>query len=347
MGEVIMTRKGLIVKLGAIGDVASVLPAARKLYQSGMEIDWLCGKTVAPLLSCYSWVRPIVVDDALLFGGFGMSGLWQVLRAWGRLIGSDYDLCAILQYDRRYRILTLPVRAHKWIALSQQLRAFKLVSERHHSAEFARILCELPDGHCDEYISPVMPDLLSPNPMERQGRTRIALAPGGARNLLRQDALRRWPLDCYSMLAQILLDRGYEVVLTGGPGDTWVEEQFSSLAVVSRIAQWSIPQTLAFYQSCNCVITHDTGPLHLAGLVQCGLVGLFGPTAPSKALPRRNGVIGLWGGERLPCRPCYDGHSFANCNWNGCMISITPQRVAASVETLLGNPGAEWQVANL
>ena len=69
--------------------------------------------------------------------------LWQVLRAWGRLIGSVYDLCAILQYDRRYRILTLPVRAHKWIALSQQLRAFKLVSERHHSAEFARILCEL------------------------------------------------------------------------------------------------------------------------------------------------------------------------------------------------------------
>ena len=29
------------------------------------------------------------------------------------------------------------------------------------------------------------------------------------------------------------------------------------------------------------------------------------------------------------------------------MTSITPQRVAASVETLLGNPGAEWQVANL
>jgi heptosyltransferase-2 len=143
------------------------------------------------------------------------------------------------------------------------------------------------------------------------------------------------------------LDKDYEVVLTGGPGDIWVEPRFSDLPVENQIAQWSIPQTLAFYQSCDCVITHDTGPLHLAGLVQCGLVGLFGPTAPSKALPRRKGVIGIWGGERLACRPCYDGHTFASCNWNGCMISITPQRVAATVETLLVDPGAEWQVANL
>ena len=342
-----MTRKALIVKLGAIGDVASVLPAARQLNQSGLEIDWLCGKTVAPLLSCYSWVRPIIVNDALLFRGRGASAIWQVLRTWSSLIGSSYDLCAILQYDRRYRILTLPIRARRSIALSRHERAFKLVSERHHSAEFARILCRLPDGHCDENIAPVAPDLLPPNPMEPNGRVRIALAPGGASNLLRNDAQRRWPLESYHTLAQILLGKGCEVVLTGGPGDIWVERRFIDLPVKNRIAQWSIPQTLAFYQSCDCVITHDTGPLHLAGLVHCGLVGLFGPTAPSKALPRRKGVIGLWGGERLACRPCYDGSAFANCDWNGCMISITPQRVAATVEMLLVNPGSEWQVTNL
>ncbi|MGA2886521.1 MAG: glycosyltransferase family 9 protein [Terracidiphilus sp.] len=342
-----MTRKALIVKLGAIGDVASVLPAARQLNQSGLEIDWLCGKTVAPLLSCFSWVHPIIVDDALLFGKGNASAIWQVLRTWRSLIGSSYDLCAVLQYDRRYRMLTLPVRAHRSIALSRHERVFKLVSERHHSAEFARILCGRRDGHCDENMSPVAPDLLPPNPMEPKRRVRIALAPGGASNLLRGDAQRRWPLDSYRTLAQILLDKDYEVVLTGGPGDIWVEPRFSDLPVENQIAQWSIPQTLAFYQSCDCVITHDTGPLHLAGLVQCGLVGLFGPTAPSKALPRRKGVIGIWGGERLACRPCYDGHTFASCNWNGCMISITPQRVAATVETLLVDPGAEWQVANL
>jgi heptosyltransferase-2 len=335
------------VKIGAIGDAASVLPGALRLHQSGFEIDWLCGKTIAPLLSCYSWVRPIVVNDELLFGNRKASALWQIMRTWGRLIGSSYDLCAILQYDRRYRILTLPVRSRRSIVLSQHLRGFKLISERHHSAEYARILCGLADKYCADNIAPVAPDQLPPNPIETQSKIRIALAPGGARNLLRDDAQRRWPLDSYYSLAQILLDKGCEVVLTGGPGDRWVEERFSELPVDSRIARWSIPQTLAFYQSCDCVITHDTGPLHLAGLVSCGLIGLFGPTAPSKALPRRNGVIGLWGGERLACRPCYDGKGFAKCDWNGCMISIPLQRVVAAVESLLANKDAEWQVISL
>lgn len=342
-----MRHKALIVKIGAIGDAASVLPAALKLHQSGFEIDWMCGKTIAPLLSCFSWIRPIVVDDALLFGERRVRAIPEIVRTWGRLFGSSYDLCAILQFDRRYRILVLSVRARRWMALSNQLRAFKLISERHHSAEYARILCGLPDGHCDENFAPATPDLLPPNPMEPCGKTRIALAPGGARNLLRDDAQRRWPLDFYYTLAQILLDKGYEVVLSGGPGDMWVEAHFSGLPVESRIAQWSIPQTLAFYQSCDCVITHDTGPLHLAGLVDCNLIGLFGPTAPSKALPRRNRVIGLWGGERLACRPCYDGKKFAKCDWNGCMISISPQRVVAAIESLLANMGAEWQVIGL
>ncbi|MGA2276492.1 MAG: glycosyltransferase family 9 protein [Terracidiphilus sp.] len=342
-----MTRRALIVKIGAIGDAASVLPGALRLHQSGFEIDWLCGKTIAPLLSCYSWVRPIVVNDELLFGNRKASALWQIMRTWGRLIGTSYDLCAILQYDRRYRILTLPVRSLRSIVLSQHLRGFKLISERHHSAEYVRILCGLADKYCADNIAPVAPDQLPPNPIETQSKIRIALAPGGARNLLRDDAQRRWPLDSYYSLAQILLDKGCEVVLTGGPGDRWVEARFSELPVDSRIARWSIPQTLAFYQSCDCVITHDTGPLHLAGLVSCGLIGLFGPTAPSKALPRRNGVIGLWGGERLACRPCYDGKGFAKCDWNGCMISIPLQRVVAAVESLLANKDAEWQVISL
>lgn len=343
-----MTRKSLIVKLGSIGDVASVLPAAWKLHQSrDTAIDWLCGKVVAPLLSCYSWVHPIVVNDARMLGGSRIDAIGELLRTWKNLIGSSYDLCAVLQYDRRYRLLALPVRARRTVALDWDARAFQLVSERHHSAEYARILCDLPDGYRSENFGPLAPDRLPENPLPRESRTRIALAPGGARNMLRDDPQRRWPVESYVALARLLLDRGYEVVITGGPGDEWVEQQFADLPVSSFVGQWEIPQTLAFYQSCDCVVTHDSGPLHLAGLVRCCLVGLFGPTAPSKALPRRFGVIGIWGGEKLPCRPCYDGRECAQCEWNGCMISIPPRRVAAAIQTLLADPGADWKVENL
>jgi len=288
-----------------------------------------------------------VVDDARLLGGRPMGAIGEMLRTWRRLIGSSYDLCAVLQYDRQYRILTLPVRARQSIALDHDARAFKLVGERHHSAEFARILCVLPDDYRTENLAPVPPDRLPANPLPSNGKTRIALVPAGARNLLRDDPQRRWPPGAYVELARLLLEKGYEIVLTGGPEDHWAEHEFGALPVRNYIAQWSLPQTLAFYQSCDCVVTHDTGPLHLAGLVQCGLVGLFGPTAPSKALPRRSGVVALWGGERLPCRPCYDGRAFASCNSNRCMTSITPQRVAASVELLLADRSAEWRVESL
>jgi heptosyltransferase-2 len=337
----------MIVKLGAIGDVASVIPAAFKLYQSGSEIDWLCGKVVAPLLSSYSWIRPIVVNDEVLFGGSAIDKVTEILKTWGRLFGVSYDLCAILQYDRRYKALVVPVRARKTILLTRQERSFRLVSERHHTAEFARILLGEPDGYSDQNLAPVPPDNLPTNPLPSIGKGRISLAPGGAKNLMADDAQRRWPVESYVNLAKLLIDEGYEVVLTGGPGDVWVEPYFQCLEVDTRIGHWQIPQTIAFYNSCDCVVSHDSGPMHLAGISGCGLIALFGPTAPSKALPRRDGVLGLWGGEKLPCRPCYDGNTFAHCKWNGCMISIAPERVAAEIESMISRPKAEWKIVTL
>jgi len=339
--------RSLIVKLGGIGDVVCALPAARKLYESGSDINWLVGRAAASLLSCYSWVCPIVVNDALLLKGRRIEAIMEVMRTWGRLFGSSYDLCAVLQYDNRYRLLTLPVRARRSISLSHNIRALKLVGERHHPAEYVRILCSLADGYCAENVPPVAPDRLPDNPLPRNEKRRIALAPGGARNQLRDDPQRRWPIDSYVELARFLLGRGHEVVLTGGPDDRWVEPYFSALGVDSKIGAWAIPQTISFYQSCDCVVSHDSGPMHLAGLTRCGLVGLFGPTAPSKSLPRRDGVIGLWGGEHLPCRPCYDGRDYAACNWNGCMISITPRRALEAVESLLAKAGADWRIENV
>jgi heptosyltransferase-2 len=342
-----MRRKSLIVKLGAIGDVASLIPAVWKLHQSGSEIDWLCGKVVAPLLSCYTWIRPITVNDGVLFGGRSVEKIAEILRVWRKLMGASYALCAILQYDRRYKALVVPVHARKTILLSRQDRAFRLVSERHHTAEFARILLEEPDGYREENLAPVSPDLLPDNPLPGYGKIRIALAPGGARNLLNDDAQRRWPVQSYVELAGLLINKGYEVVLTGGPGDVWAEAHFAGLGVVNCIGHWKIPQTIAFYRSCDCMVSHDSGPMHLAGISGCNLIALFGPTAPSKALPRRDGIVSLWGGEHLPCRPCYDGNTFADCKWNGCLISITPQRVAAQIESMIRLPKAEWQVINV
>lgn len=328
-------EKCLIVKLAAIGDVAMAVSAVRQLSDAGASIDWLCGKSVLPLLDCYTWINPVPVDDARLFTQGWTSAIAELVRVWRLLVGRRYDTCALLHYDARYRALMLPVRSRRVIRLSKHNRKFALVGDRHHTDEYARILCDRPDTYQAEGVRPVRPDRLPTSPMPKQtGRLRIALVPGGARNLLRDDAVRRWPLASYVDLAHKLEQRGCEVVLTGGPDDVWVTSEFASASVVNCIGQWPLPETLAFYDTCDVVVTHDTGPLHLAGLMGCGIVGLFGPTTPSSRMPRRPRSVGIWGGDGLPCAPCYDSREFAPCVNNGCMQAISVERVLRAIAEL-------------
>jgi heptosyltransferase-2 len=86
------------------------------------------------------------------------------------------------------------------------------------------------------------------------------------------------------------------------------------------------------------LVTHDTGPLHLAGITRACVVSIFGPTDPHGRLPQRPGTVALWGGEGFACRPCYDAHSFAPCPANDCMAEVTPAMVLAEIETLFAEP---------
>ena len=85
----------------------------------------------------------------------------------------------------------------------------------------------------------------------------------------------------------------------------------------------------------DAVVTYDTGPLHLAGLSDTCLLGIFGPTDPATRVPRRPYASGIWGGRGFACRPCYDGRDFAPCQHNGCMRQVTVADALAELDRLL------------
>jgi heptosyltransferase-2 len=124
-------------------------------------------------------------------------------------------------------------------------------------------------------------------------------------------------------------------VLAGGPDDAWTSPSFAALGVTDLIGKLSLVETLSLLHSAAVTVTHDTGPLHLAGITRSGLVTIFGPTDPHGRLPQRAGCVALWGGEGFACRPCYDGRDYAPCSHNGCVRQVTPQMVADEVEGLL------------
>lgn len=337
-------KRALIVKFGAIGDVIMAVPGVYALHQQGFDIDWICGAAVKPLLQCYSWINLIPANDKAILAG----GTWQriknIVGLWKKIGLKQYDLCGILYYDSRYKFLTLPVRAKRKLRLSQGSRDSVLLAGRHHTDEYARVLLQAEDGCRETSASPVRPDLLPESRLPVKSlRRRVALVPGAANHLIREQVsgrlpeqvLRRWPAENYASLAQNLIDRGWEVVLLGGREDRWVKPYFERLQVTDCIDTLSLPEVISACDACDAVVTHDTGPLHLAGLSTTCLVGIFGPTDPSTRVPRRPYAIGIWGGQGFACRPCYDGRDFAPCQFNGCMHQVTPELVLRELDHLL------------
>jgi heptosyltransferase-2 len=330
-------KKALVVKFGQIGDVIMAIPAARSLYEQGFDIHWVCGRAVQPLLECYSWITLIPVNDrAILLGGL-FERARHIANLWANVAFSGYDLCATLYYDRRFHLLTLPIRARKKLMLSRQSRATSLLAGRHHTDEYLRVLLGTQDSCQEQSTMPLRPDRMPDSLWRGSDARRIAIVPGGTSNVLGQQLLRRWPVERYVALAEQLINRGWEIVLLGGPDDTWVKPHFRHAAVSDYIGQLSLPEVINLCDACDGVVSHDTGPLHLAGLSRACLIGIFGPTDPANFLPRRPSVVGIWGGQGFACRPCYDGRKFAPCQFNGCMHQVTTEMVIRELDKLLSD----------
>ncbi len=344
-------KSALILKLGQIGDVTMAIPAAHALSREGFDIDWVCGKAARPLLECYSWINLIPVDDKAILLGNPRERITNILGLWKRLRRKRYDLCATLYYDKRFQILVLPVRAKRKLILSSKSRETALLAGRYHTDEYARVLLGMEDSCRDQGLTLVSPDYLPPSPWpDKSTACRVAIVPGGTNNLLRQQTVRRWPIESYVALAEMLLARDWEVVLIGGQEDEWVKPHFRHLAVRDSIATLNLPEVISASNSCDAVVTHDTGPMHLAGLSNTCLVSIFGPTDPGNFSPRRAFVASIWGGRGFACRPCYDGRNFAACTFNGCMHQVKPEEVLRELDQLLDDRAkgrsSAWRVVS-
>lgn len=329
-------KRALILKMGAIGDVAMTIPVAAKLREEGFEIHWICGKVVRPLLECYPWITLIEADEKTIMVGKISQRIHNIIKLWSKVGGRHYNLCAVLNYDWRYRALMVPVRADRKLALMRNARSQSPVPGRSCTDEFARLLLGKEDKCNESSLGPMAPERLPPSPLPpARAPRRVALVPGGASNFHLQLILRRWPVSLYANLAGKLQQRGWEVVLLGAPEDEWVRPYFSNLPVLDCIGKLSIPEVISVCNECDAVVSHDTGPMHLAGMSRACLVAIFGPTNPGHFLPRRPGVVGIWGGQGFACRPCHDGRTFAPCELAGCMNQVSPDLVLQQLDWLL------------
>ena len=96
---------------------------------------------------------------------------------------------------------------------------------------------------------------------------------------------KRWPPERYAAVAQGLKERGFAVVVNAGPGEEALAAPIAAAGATAVTA--TLPQLIALTRRVALAIGGDTGPLHLACALGRPVVGIYGPTDPS-----RNGPYG-------------------------------------------------------
>jgi ADP-heptose:LPS heptosyltransferase len=154
---------------------------------------------------------------------------------------------------------------------------------------------------------------------------------------------RRWPVERFAELIERLLTRyDMAVVLIGAPGErAYVTELADRVGLdrdrlVNLAGELSLGGLFALLDGARCVVTNDTGPMHMALALETPTVALFGPGDPSHygwAAPWVRIVY-----KPIYCSPCLYEASEPPCQGNNvCMRRITVEDVLEAAEQVL-NP---------
>lgn len=100
--------------------------------------------------------------------------------------------------------------------------------------------------------------------------------------------LKEWPVEYWVTLADALQSHGFDVCVTGGPGDVANTGRLVSDAAKRRVTirpvagTLTLPQVTALLSGARVVVAVNTGIMHLAAAVGAKLVALHGPTNPAR-----------------------------------------------------------------
>ena len=329
----------LIVKLLALGDVvmASTLIGAIRRRWPDAHITWVTGQRLAPLVSRFAGVDCVIpLDEEALLVGRATSRVVAMARAWRTIGRGGWQLGIVAHADRRYAALLALAGVRETRIVRAGLFPRGPLSGIWMGHEYARLVSHDFDSN-DASVS--LATLQGPAP----ARTwEVLLAPGGARNLLRDDHLRRWPLTHWVRLAAELAAAGERVCLVGTTEDQEEGRQIVDAVpqVENAIGQSTLSQFVDRIATARLLVTHDSGPLHLAALTRTPTVALFGPTNPIERLYPGAPVIVVSAASGLPCAPCYDGRNYAPCLLNRCLTDVPVESVLASARRLLDDTSA-------
>ncbi len=314
--------KIIIIKLGALGDVINTFPLVVALKQNlDAEIHWLVAPLSYPLVHHHACVDKAIVFDKTK-GKRGMAGAIRALRE------TRYDIAIDLQRILKSGLLCMAARSKRRIGFNRER-----CKELSWLFPFERIAPSNPQAHMlTQYLE--FAELLNiscATPAWKIPRSN-GTPPGLAHDFLvlnigATKPANRWANDNFAILAEEASSTfGLVPVLTGGPEDmaNALEIKEKSRAdILDLTGRTTIPELVEVLARARCVISCDTGPMHLACALGTRLIALFGPSNPGRTGPFKGTVIQ----KPQACTPCNKKH----CKKPLCMEAITPGDVMEAI----------------
>jgi heptosyltransferase-1 len=362
----------LVVRLGAMGDILHALAAvtALRLAHPAWEIGWVVEPRWQALLRVgnreqgteniepratagsdaeSSFRGPAMqVADRLHFAstrrwrqnpwsGKTLSEIWALRR---ELRAGGYDAAIDLQGAIRSAVIARMAgcirligeeepreRAARWLFTERVLTRGAHVIEQD---------VELASAVAGDELSAVAP-LLPVDPAAETWCDAL-LAPSGIQPVALVNpgagwGAKRWPVERYVQVAQGLVERGVRVLVNAGPGEEPLAEAIENGTGGKAAALTaSLEGLIALTRRIALCVAGDTGPLHLACALGRPVVGIYGPTDPS-----RNGPFGTRAAV-LRSPASRRDHTRRSAPEAG-LLTIAPEDVLRAADKLLAEGG--------
>jgi heptosyltransferase-2 len=150
---------------------------------------------------------------------------------------------------------------------------------------------------------------------------------------------KRWDIEKFKQVCRSLIQKeNLRIILFGDSIDEELIRKVADRLPDSRATKaigLSLSRLMGLIKNCECLITNDSGPMHIAEGFKVPVVAIYGPTHPKLGFaPVGPGNVVLC--ANVKCSPC-SLHGEKKCSKESrlCMDLITPDMVVAAVEGIL------------
>ena len=331
----------LIVKTSSLGDVIHALPVVQAIKEAapGLTLDWVVRRRCADILRGNPCIdnlavlpdKPTLREILLLrhemdFANYGMALDMQGLALSG-LVTRLSNAPVRVGWDRNRELnalfLTHPIVSP---ALRQRTHEIDLL---YGFAEALGVRTEHKNFTPQPYLA-AEGRVQALKWLEGLPHPRVALNVGASR------AYKRWPVESWTQTAQALTALGVGIVFVGDKKDAEVVAQITphlATHFVTLAGKTTLRELASVLESCDLLVSGDSGPMHLAVAVGTPVVAIFGATHPNRHGPygTRNTVLH----DPVPALVAA-GKRPTDAEGAACMVRITPEMVVAGVTGKLG-----------